>query len=139
MERCIFCEIAAGRLPATKVYEDEFVVAFFDRAPVAEYHTLVIPKQHATDIFDVNDDNVRALASAIRTICRTYRSALGIDNLQIVCSNGADAQQDVFHLHFHIVPRTRLDGQDILWKPDHSIAERFGELLSRLEKAQETR
>lgn len=133
MKSCVFCEIAAGRLPANRVYEDDLVVAFFPLHPVTEYHTLVIPKHHATDIFDVGADDFRAVASAIRHISRAYRETLGIEALQIVSSNGADGQQDVFHLHFHIVPRSKDDGQDISWTPDLSISERFDELLSRVD------
>jgi histidine triad (HIT) family protein len=129
---CVFCEIAAGRLPAAKVYEDDAVVAFFTLDPVAEYHTLVIPKRHARDIFDVEDVDLKAVASAIRHIARSYREKLGIGALQVISSNGAAAQQDAFHLHFHIVPRTKDDNQDIHWTPDRSIVERFDELLSRI-------
>lgn len=134
MKRCTFCEIGAGRMRSdAKVYEDERVIAFFDQAPVAEYHTLVVPKRHSTNVFDVEEDDLIAVAVAIRHICRMYRSKLGIEDLQIVSSNGAAAQQDAFHLHFHIVPRAHGDGQNITWTPDFSILERFDNLLSRLD------
>lgn len=133
MKSCVFCEIAAGRLPAARVYEDDRVVAFFPRHPVTEFHTLVIPKHHAADIFDVGADDFSAVASAIRHISHAYQEMLGIGDVQIVSSNGGDAQQDVFHLHFHIVPRSKDDGQDIRWTPDLSISERFDELLSRVD------
>lgn len=132
MKNCVFCQIAAGTLPAWRVYEDEAVVAFFDKAPVAEYHTLVIPKRHAADIFEVPDEDVRALASAIRQLTLIYRNKLGLKALQIVSSNGKEAQQDVFHLHFHIVPRSEGDGQDIAWSPEPGIPARFDALLARL-------
>lgn len=89
MKRCVFCEIGAGRVrPDAKVYENERVIAFFDRAPVTEYHTLVVPKRHATDIFDVEEEDLLAVTSAIRRICRNYREKLGIKDVQIVSSNG---------------------------------------------------
>lgn len=133
MENCVFCDIVASREPAARVYEDDLVVAFFPLHPVSEYHTLVIPKRHATDIFDVSAEDLAAVTSAIRHISRAYKETLGIEAVQIVSSNGADAQQDVFHLHFHIVPRRKGDGQDINWTPDLSISERFDELLSRVD------
>ena len=132
MESCVFCQIGAGLLPAARVYEDDAVVAFLDRAPVAELHTLVVPKRHAADIFEVSDEDVRALASAIRTVSLLYRSKLGLTDLQVVSSNGKAAQQDAFHLHFHIVPRFEGDGRDIAWTPDLRIRERFDDLLARL-------
>ncbi len=130
MKNCVFCEIAAGKLPAWRVYEDDLVVAFFDKSSIAEYHTLVIPKRHTTDIFDVEKADLQAVTAAIKHISQAYKKNLGIDSLQIVSSAGAPAQQDAFHLHFHIVPRTIGDGQDISWTPDPSIRERFDELLA---------
>ena len=62
-----------------------------------------------------------------------YRDVLGIDSVQIVSSNGEAAQQDAFHLHFHIVPRAKGDGQDINWTPDFTIVDRFDDLLSKIE------
>ena len=133
MARCAFCEIAIGQLPIAKVYETDTVIAFFDKAPIAEFHTLVIPKRHATNIFDVPDDDLRDLISAVRNLSRHYRNALGIRALQIVSSNGEAAQQEAFHIHFHIVPRSKGDGQDITWTPDYTIVERFDELLERID------
>lgn len=132
MTKCTFCEIAAGRLPAWTVYEDDYVIAFFDKGSIAEFHTLVIPKRHATNIFDVDADDFLAVASAIRHISQSFKKDLGIEAVQIISSNGVSAQQDAFHMHFHIVPRTIGDGHDISWTPDPSIRERFDELLARV-------
>ena len=130
MNTCVFCEIAAGKRPAWKVYEDDRVIAFFDKGSITEYHTLIIPKRHATNIFEIAADDLQAVTAAIRHISQSFKKNLGIEAIQIVSSNGAAAQQDVFHLHFHIVPRTIGDGQDICWTPDPSIRERFDELLT---------
>lgn len=129
---CIFCEIAAGRMPAAKVFENDHVIAFFDINPVAEYHTLVIPKRHATNIFDMSNVDAIAVMSAIRHISQSFKDTLDIQAVQILSSNGAAAQQDAFHMHFHIVPRAEGDDLDIKWTTNPSIVERFDELLSRL-------
>ncbi|MEJ8476801.1 HIT domain-containing protein [Roseibium algae] len=111
MKRYVFCETGAGWVrPDAKVYKNERVIAFFDRAPVTEYHTLVVTKRHARDIFDVKEEGLLAVTSAIRLICQVYREKLGIKDVQIVSSNGNDAQQDTYHLHFHIIPRAHGDG-----------------------------
>ncbi|MEP3048616.1 MAG: HIT domain-containing protein [Roseibium sp.] len=134
---CVFCEIVAGRLPAWKVYENDRILAFFDQNAIADYHTLIVPKRHVCDIFEIEDRDIKALASAIRSICRTYKDKLGLDALQVISSNGAEAQQDVFHLHFHIVPRKENDGQNIQWTPDESVPARFDKLLERLQRVQQ--
>lgn len=129
---CIFCEIAEGKAPAAKVYEDEFVLAFFTLGPVAEYHTLVIPKRHSENIFDIEPPDLQAVISAVQLVSQEYKRQLGLDAIQVINSNGAAGQQDVFHFHFHIVPRRDGDNQDVKWISDNSIVERFDELLQRI-------
>lgn len=133
MQDCIFCKIVRGELPSAHVYEDENVFAFFDVNPVSEYHTLVIPKKHFKDIFNIPTDELQHVAGAIKRIADLFKTKVGIENLQIVSSSGSEAQQDVFHIHFHIVPRKEGDGQNIQWTPKTEIRERFEELLKRLQ------
>lgn len=133
MNDCVFCKIVNGELPCYKVYEDDDVFAFFDVNPVNAYHTLVIPRQHYKDIFDIPEDQLVNITRAVKKITTTLKEKVGIENLQIVSSSGADAQQDVFHIHFHIVPRNKDDGQNITWTPKLELKEKFNELLSRLQ------
>ena len=133
MNDCIFCQIANGTAPAWKVHETEAAFAFLDIHPVNEYHTLVIPKTHYTNLFDVPEKVLIEVMLALKQVVDLYQEKLGIKHVQIVNSSGAAAQQDVFHLHFHIVPRYRGDGQDIRWSPHPAMRERFDELLARLQ------
>ena len=73
MENCLFCKIAAGEIPSTKVYEDEQVLAFRDIAPQAPVHVLVIPKQHVSGWYDAKDESDAALAHMMRAICSFSR------------------------------------------------------------------
>jgi histidine triad (HIT) family protein len=132
MRDCVFCRIVAGELPSWKVYEDNNVLAFFEANPVSEYHTLVIPKKHYKDIFDTPETELENCMSAIKTITTLLREKAGIENMQIVNSSGAEAQQEVFHIHFHIVPRSKNDGQDMVWMPHLEIKDRYDELLSKI-------
>ena len=132
MNDCIFCKIVNGLAQSWKVYETPSVYAFFDIHPVNEYHTLVIPKKHYRDIFDLPEAELGDLISAVKHFVTLYHDRLGIENVQIINSSGAEAQQDVFHIHFHIVPRHKGDMQDIHWSPHPELRERFDELLSRL-------
>ena len=132
MENCIFCQIAKGEAPAWKVYENAHVVAFFNISAINEYHTLVIPKQHYVNIFDTPVEELQHVMTAVNRISTQYRETLGIENVQIVNSSGREAQQDVFHLHFHIVPRHAGDGQNVRWKSHPEYKERFDDLLEKI-------
>lgn len=132
MGDCIFCQVATGRAKSWKVHETDHAYAFLDLHPVNEYHTLVIPKRHFTSIFDVPNDQLLHLISALKAVVDLYHEKLGIEHAQIMNSSGAQAQQDVFHLHFHIVPRHTGDGQDVRWSPHPEMRERFAEMLTRL-------
>lgn len=133
MESCIFCKIVSGEIPSFKVYEDEHTYAFFDINPKNEYHTLVIPKKHYVNIFDIPESEAVFIMKTIKKIADLYKEKLGIENVQVINNSGAEAQQDVFHIHFHIVPRFSSDGQNIKWPPTKKeLYERFDEFLSKL-------
>jgi len=133
MADCIFCKIGKGEIKSWKIYENEGVFAFLDVNPVNEYHTLVIPKDHYENIFDIPEDELKDVMAVIKKLVTLFNSKLGIDNVQIINSSGSEAQQDVFHMHFHIVPRKLNDNQDIEWKTHPEWVERFDQLLERLE------
>ena len=100
---CIFCKIAAGEIPSTKVYEDEKILAFRDIAPMAPTHILVIPKVHIASVAEITADNAD-LVSHIFTVIPKIAAQEGLDNGYRVVSNcGPDAGQTVPHLHFHIL------------------------------------
>jgi len=134
MKDCIFCQIVEGKAQSWKVFENEYVLAFFNKIPTNNYHTLVVPKKHYRDIFDAPENELREIMSAIKNITTLYKQKLGINSLQIVNSSGAEAQQDVLHLHFHILPRHKGDGQDIKWHTGGKRAGGFDELLAKLDR-----
>jgi histidine triad (HIT) family protein len=107
MEECIFCKIIAGEIPCYKIYEDDYVLAFLDIAPVVSGHTLVIPKKHFVNIFDVDEVYLQKIALAIKKISVHYKK--NCDGVNILNANDFSAQQSVFHLHFHIMPRYKGD------------------------------
>ena len=100
---CIFCKIAAGEIPSTKVYEDDSVLAFRDIAPMAPTHILVIPKAHIGSVAEITGEN-SALVAHIFEVIAKVAAAEGLDGGYRVVSNcGADAGQTVHHLHFHVL------------------------------------
>ena len=110
---CIFCEIVAGNIPATKVYEDEGVLAFMDIAPINPGHTLVIPKQHYRNIFDMPPEVGSQIMKAAILIANAIRTALNPDGLNLFQSNEAAGFQTVFHFHLHVLPRWEDDPDPI--------------------------
>lgn len=102
----IFARILRGELPCHKVYEDEWTLAFMDVMPQAEGHTLVIPKVGATGILDVPTKALEAVIATTQKVARAVKTALDAPGVMIVQLNGAPAGQTVFHLHFHIIPRS---------------------------------
>ena len=101
MENCLFCKIAAGVIPSTRVYEDDLVLAFRDIAPQAPTHILVIPKEHISGISGINESNA-ALAGHCLAVAAKVAAAEGLENgYRIVSNCGDDAGQTVHHLHFH--------------------------------------
>ena len=100
---CLFCKIAAGEIPSKKAFENENVYAFYDIAPQAPVHVLVIPKAHIPSMDGVSAENSAVVAEIFENIPKIAREA-GITNGYRVISNcGEDACQSVHHLHFHIL------------------------------------
>ncbi|MBR9700300.1 HIT family protein [Candidatus Woesearchaeota archaeon] len=110
MEDCIFCKIIKGDIPCTKIYESENFFAFLDISPVSEGHTLLIPKQHCTNLLDVPEHLGTELLEVGQKIGRAILQATGADGFNFILNNGKAAGQAVFHAHFHIVPRKMGDG-----------------------------
>ena len=104
-EDCIFCKIANGEAPSYKIYENEYVYAFLDISKDCYGHTLVVPKQHFENLFDCDEMFLTETIKATQKIANHYRN-LGFKGVNIINASGKEAQQSVFHLHFHILPRT---------------------------------
>ena len=105
---CLFCKIAAGEIPSTKVYEDEKILAFRDIAPMAPTHILVIPKAHIPSVDGITGEN-SAVVAHIFEVIPAIAKAEGLENGYRVVSNcGDDAGQTVHHLHFHILGGKKL-------------------------------
>lgn len=107
---CIFCKIAAGEIPSTKVYEDDTVVAFNDLDPQAPVHVLIIPKEHIASAAEINESN-SAVVAHIFEVAAKIASEKGLkDGFRIVNNCGDSAGQSVKHLHFHL-----MGGRDFGW------------------------
>ncbi len=104
---CIFCKIASGEAPAHRVYEDEHTLVFMDIFPVTDGHTLVVPKAHAENIYEVDEGALAAIARTSHRVAAAIRAELSPDGLMVFQLNGQAAGQTVFHYHMHLMPRTQ--------------------------------
>lgn len=105
MADCVFCRIVKGEIPATKVYEDEQVLAFLDIQPLAKGHILVVPKTHAQLVQDLDHDDASALFEASYYLLDAVQAAVDAPATTFAVNNGREAGQEVPHVHVHIVPR----------------------------------
>ena len=109
---CIFCKIAAGKIPSRKVYEDDELYVFLDIAPWAPVHFLVIPKQHIATMYDTSDEHAAMMGRMMALAPRLAREQGVVNGFRIVVNTGADGRQEVQHLHMHVMggPRPWLKG-----------------------------
>jgi len=114
MDECIFCKIVNGKLPCNKIYEDENFIAFFDVNPVVEGHTLVISKKHFENIFETSDEISGKINLVCKKVAILLKEKFNVNAVNIINASGRAAQQSVFHLHYHVIPRRENDGLD-LW------------------------
>lgn len=123
MSDCIFCKIIRGELPSFKLYENERVAAFLDIHPVSAGHTLVVPKGHATNIFDIKKEDWTAVAEAVRVLSIAIEKAVAADGVNIAMNNREHAGQVVHHPHVHIIPRFRGDGLKLMPQREYNTGE----------------
>jgi len=112
---CIFCKIIAGEIPCERIYEDDQVVAFLDIAPIAQGHALVVPRAHHEALLDTPPALLGDVMAAAQTVADAVVNATGAEGFNLFQFNGACAGQEVFHLHFHIIPRSPGDGVHFGW------------------------
>ncbi len=138
---CIFCKIIHGEIPASKVYEDEQVLAFMDIRPVNEGHLLVIPKEHHTLLrnlpLELADHLFRV---AVRIERALWQAGVACEGTNLLQNNGASAWQEVYHVHVHIIPRLSGDHQRIKLSlsPLKSEREELDEIAARIADAIKT-
>ncbi|PAE42649.1 HIT family protein [Bacillus sp. 7884-1] len=121
MSDCIFCKIVNGEIPAAKVFENEYVMAFLDISQVTKGHTLVIPKVHKENLFELTPDIAKNLFESVPAIANALKEEYKPLGLNLVNNNGEQAGQTVYHFHVHLIPRYgQGDGFGAVWKSNTS-------------------
>lgn len=118
MSETVFSKILSGDIPSYKVYEDEHTYAFLDISQVSKGHTLVIPKNPAEDILSVNPDDLAKVIQSVQRVAKAIDKAFQPAGINVVQNNRAFADQSVFHIHFHVIPRYEndIDGFGYKWE-----------------------
>jgi histidine triad (HIT) family protein len=114
---CIFCKIVAGELPAQIVDEDERTISFMDINPATRGHALVIPRRHATDLLEIEPEDLEATILSAQRLTRRIHDRFAADGVNLLNSCGAAAWQTVCHFHVHVIPRYAEDPLRLPWTP----------------------
>lgn len=139
MEDCVFCKIVKGDLPCFRIFEDERVLAFGDINPLARGHSLVIPKVHAENLWEISTEDLFAVHRAARSIASAIRKILGPAGIACVQLNGREVNQVVMHYHLHLIPR--VSGGPRLpvceWEPAGGDMDEIGKIAAEIASAVE--
>ena len=135
MSDCVFCGIIAGRIPASKVHEDELTLAFMDIGEVNPGHVLVTVKPHVENIYGLDDALASAVFRTAAQVARAVRKAYAPEGVTLYQANGAAAGQTVYHFHLHLVPRHARDGMRLAWPAKNPPREQLEANAAKLRAA----
>ena len=118
MSETIFSKIISGEIPSFKIYENDYVYAFLDISQGTNGHTLLVPKKVSANIFETDEETMKHIGVALPKVANAIKAAFNPDGLNIIQNNGEFADQSVFHLHFHLIPRYEndIDGFGYKWE-----------------------
>ena len=131
---CIFCKLANGVFPTNSIYEDDKFNVILDNGPATKGHALILPKEHADDLFELPDDTAAEAFKLAKKLGKHIMETLGADGLNVVQNNGEAAGQTVRHFHLHLIPRYNNDGQKIQWEPTSPSSEELAKIKEELTK-----
>ena len=134
MSDCIFCKIAAGDIPSTALFEDEKVKVIFDISRATLGHALVIPKTHAANVFEIEDELLAHAHIVAKKVATALKDATGCKGINILQNNGEVAGQSVFHLHIHVIPRYDDDDAHIKWTPGTQDTAGLEKILAKVKE-----
>jgi histidine triad (HIT) family protein len=134
MDNCIFCKIVKGEIPCVKIYEDDNVLAFADINPISKGHTLIVPKRHATDMWEASEDDLVAIMKTAKKLVHAIKDAISPDGVAVLQLNGKAVNQVVMHYHFHLIPRSADEGNLSMtdWKLIPGNMEEIKEVASKI-------
>lgn len=135
---CLFCKIIEGELPSAKVYEDEHVFAFMDISQITEGHTLIIPKKHTSNVYELEPEVAGELFKRVPKVANAIKKAYDPVGMNILNNNEVLAGQTVYHFHIHLIPRyDETDGFGLKWqmRRDDYSQDELNEIAQKINKA----
>jgi histidine triad (HIT) family protein len=135
VDGCIFCAIVEGRSPSSTVYEDDHSIAFMDINPALDGHTLVIPRAHIRDLWEIGEEDAAKVMAASVRVAAQIRKALDPDGINIMHATGVVAFQSVFHFHLHLIPRYVGDPIKLPFVPRPGDRTKIAEIADKIRSA----
>ena|SRR5947209_12800395 len=129
---CIFCQILAGELPAQKIDEDESTVAFLDINPWTRGHSVVVPRRHSRNLYDIPEDDLASVSATAKRLALRVRDRLGCDGVNLLNSAEPAAWQTIFHFHMHVIPRYDDDPLELPIRPKRASDDELAALAAEL-------
>src|SRR3989344_2268210 len=112
MAKCTFCQIVNNKMDSFKIYEDKNTACLLDRNPISKGHSLIIPKKHFRNIFDIDKEDLKQTIIVVKKISNQLKEKLNAKGVNILHASGKVAQQSIFHFHIHLIPRYKNDKLD---------------------------
>ena len=134
-DNCIFCKLANKEIPTNIIYEDEKFTVILDASPATKGHALILPKNHAANIYELPDEDAAAVFVLAKKMATKMTEILHCDGFNIVQNNGEVAGQTVFHFHMHLIPRYKNDGNEekLSWNHADFSADEIAEICQKLD------
>ena len=133
-DNCIFCKIANGEIPSRTLYEDEDFRVIMDLAPATKGHSLIMPKNHYKNIYEIADDTAAKVFPLAKKMAALMTEKLGADGFNIVQNNNEVAGQTGFYFHVHLIPRYNNDNQSLVMKPQEMTDAQLDEIRDTIVK-----
>ena len=131
---CIFCKLANGVFETNTLYEDDDFRVIFDASPATKGHVLILPKEHAANVFELSEETASKVFVLAKKIATVLKEVTGCEGVNILQNNGEIAGQTVFHFHMHLIPRYKNDKSGFGWKPGKLTDEDRDEILEKLKE-----
>lgn len=131
---CVFCKIINGEIPSFKIYENDYILCFLDINASTNGHTLIVPKKHFDNIFDLDEEYAIEMIKAVKHVSLLLKEKLNVSAVNVINNSGALAGQTVMHFHIHVIPRYENDGVVISPKQTEPNFELLKEIQEKLTK-----